>query len=947
MTVFGWAFPWEVLLLGVLTGLTYGLLAVGLVLVYRSSKFINFAHGEIGAFGAAFLGLFAGRFGWPYWIAFLVAIAVSAGVGGLTEGVLLRRLHAAPKLVSMVASLVLAQFLTVFALVINAQALSGTVFPQPTFFGQDLTVVRDTITIQPAYFAMAVLAPIVMVALFAFLRRSRFGIAIRAAAANEDAAAMAGISPRFMSTMTWALAGGIAAFTASLVLPTRGLVIGQAFGLSLLLPALAAAVVARMRNLPLAFGVGIGAGLVERLISFNTGSDGMVRMVLFVVILVALLLQNREGSRARETGSWLSVESWPRLPDAVRDLPEMRGLRVAGAVLGFTGLLVLGQLVSNETAFVLIQVLAIGIVGLSIGFLTGLNGQLSLGQFAIAGFGAVASYVVGRQIGDFTLGIMAGAAFGGVVSVLIGIPALRVRGLLLAVVTLAFALASQSYLLQQSWLLGDGIAPGRPLFGNREFDLATEYYYVVVLALAVALWVMNNLRRSGFGRSLVALRDNEDNARAFGVFQVRRTLVAYAVAGAFAGLGGAAYGHSISSLDDAFFTADISISVVIMAVVGGIGVLIGPLLGALYVIGVPSLFDLDFAGAALHAFGLLLVVLLAPGGIVGMFRGLRDRVVGAIAAKHGLSIDARDDQASPRSAIDDARQGPRRVVQAKRTRLVQDGAPLLTVTNVSKHYGGVTAVAGVTMHVRQGQTIGLVGPNGAGKTTLFEIISGFVTPDTGTVHFGGHDVTAFGPERRAGLGLVRSFQEAALFPTMTLLETVMTAHERLAPSSLLAGTVGLRGNEWAKEAHARDLIDVMGLDRFRDTKIGALSTGTRRIAELTCVLALEPELLLLDEPAAGVAQRETEALGELLTNVKKQLGTTMIVIEHDIPLLAEMSDWLVAMESGAVLVEGIPDEVQKTDLVIDSFLGGDPTAIARSGAVSPNGGVATNELQTT
>ena len=260
--------------------------------------------------------------------------------------------------------------------------------------------------------------------------------------------------------------------------------------------------------------------------------------------------------------------------------------------------------------------------------------------------------------------------------------------------------------------------------------------------------------------------------------------------------------------------------------------------------------------------------------------------------------------------------------------------PLLVVEAVSKHYGGITAVDGMDLVVRPGQTVGLVGPNGAGKTTFFEIISGFVTPDEGRVIFDGLDVTRVAPEVRAGLGVVRSFQEAALFPTMTVLDTVELAHERLHPSGLLDAVSGRSRTRRANRERARDLLALMGLDDFRDKQVAELSTGTRRIAELTCMLALEPRLLLLDEPASGVAQKETEALGDLLQGVKRQLGTTMIVIEHDIPLLASICDHMVAMESGRLLVAGTPDEVQSSDAVVESFLGGDITAVQRSGAVT-------------
>jgi ABC-type branched-subunit amino acid transport system ATPase component len=254
-------------------------------------------------------------------------------------------------------------------------------------------------------------------------------------------------------------------------------------------------------------------------------------------------------------------------------------------------------------------------------------------------------------------------------------------------------------------------------------------------------------------------------------------------------------------------------------------------------------------------------------------------------------------------------------------------------------------VDGVSLEVHEGETLGLIGPNGAGKTTLFELISGFASPDSGEIEFAGRRLTRalsfagrrwgrldLSPEARAHLGLVRSFQDAGLFPTMTVEEVVMLSLERSHPTPLFSSLVGSQESERPKRRRARELVGVMGLEAYRRKTVRELSTGTRRIVELACMIALEPRLLLLDEPSSGIAQRESEALGGLLAGVKAYLNTTMIVIEHDIPLVMSVSDRVVAMESGRIIAAGSPDEVRADPLVIESYLGGDVTAIQRSGA---------------
>ena len=260
---------------------------------------------------------------------------------------------------------------------------------------------------------------------------------------------------------------------------------------------------------------------------------------------------------------------------------------------------------------------------------------------------------------------------------------------------------------------------------------------------------------------------------------------------------------------------------------------------------------------------------------------------------------------------------------------------MLEVRDLSITFGGVQALRGVDLDVEAGSVVGLIGPNGAGKTTLFECIAGFTKPTAGTVTFLGNDVSHWTPEARARVGLIRSFQDARLFSSLTVFQTVLVSLEKDQPSRLLTSIVPLpfvRDREQHKAERADELIAQMGLETYRDKLVSELSTGTRRIVELACVLALEPKLLLLDEPSSGIAQREVEALGGLLRSIREVTGCTMLIIEHDMPLVMGLADTIVALESGRRIAAGTPDEIRHDPQVIASYLGTTDVVIERSGA---------------
>jgi ABC-type branched-subunit amino acid transport system ATPase component len=275
-------------------------------------------------------------------------------------------------------------------------------------------------------------------------------------------------------------------------------------------------------------------------------------------------------------------------------------------------------------------------------------------------------------------------------------------------------------------------------------------------------------------------------------------------------------------------------------------------------------------------------------------------------------------------------------VPARESTADRGARPVLECRDVVKRFGGITAVDHVDLQLHPGEIIGLIGHNGAGKTTLMDCISGFLRVDGGRIVLRGLDVTDWAPHMRAKGAMARSFQDAMLYPGLTVAETIAVARERhLASRDMLAAALQLPASyesELAVKAVVEELIELMGLEAFSQKLTAELSTGTRRIVDLACILAADPKVLLLDEPSGGVAQKETEALGPLLLRIRDRTGCSLMIIEHDMPMVSGICDRLIALELGGVIAEGPPADVLNHPAVISSYLGTDEAAINRSGA---------------
>jgi ABC-type branched-subunit amino acid transport system ATPase component/ABC-type branched-subunit amino acid transport system permease subunit len=924
----------EVVALGLLQGLVYALLGVAITVTYKTSRVLNFALGEMGALSSSAFAILVLQAHLPYVIALVIALVLAAGLGAATEIVVVRPLRDSSRLVVLVATIGLAQLFYVAGLFLPRSGLGAKQFPLPF----QAFVTLGTLRLNAAYLLMIAVVPVVVLALAWFFNRTPIGLASRAAAENADAAQLAGVPVRRVSLVLWTLTGVLAGIAAILIGPTVPLLTGvDLVGPLLLLSALTAAMIGGLERLSVVFAAGVALGVVEGVVRYNRPTGGTLEVTLFALVVGTLLVRRGLGSTLRggETSSWSLAGGVAELPDRVRDAPVVRAVRRGGltAIALVAGTLPL--FLSNSSRTLAATVVLFALMGLSLVVLTGYAGQISLGQFAFVQLGALAG---GRlhQLGyPLWVALLYAACAGGVVALVVGLPALRVRGLFLAVTTMAFAIAAQTWLPARRQVVAtvngvDSRELTRPHWFGIDWSSDLHYYWLCLAVLGLTTAAVARLRRTGTGRAMVAVRDNERAAASLGISPRTSKLTAFVLAGVIASTAGFFYGGLLGGFrDPSIFTSQLSLALIAMVVFGGVTTATGALVGAIWIYGLGyamrPVFD-AFVGAnatlVVSGVGLLAAVLSFPGGLAPALYQRRDRWLEQIASRG----DPAPADAPP------ARERPRLPVQPRAVDVPP--SPALEARDVVVSYGGNRVLTGVSVHAGYGEIVALVGPNGAGKTTLFDVLCGQLAPDHGRVLLDGVDVTLLRPEQRARRGLGRTFQQAKLFEGLTLRECVQVALECADPSevvpSLLALPPSVRA-ERAKRLRADEVIDLLGLAELATSRVGQLSTGTRRLVELGTVVALGARVILLDEPTAGVAQREVEAFGRVLRDIRDHLDATMVVIEHDLPLLASLADRMYVLASGQVLAEGPPSVVRGDPAVVAAYLGTDTRVITRSG----------------
>ncbi|WP_299950673.1 branched-chain amino acid ABC transporter permease/ATP-binding protein [uncultured Modestobacter sp.] len=900
------------LLLGIGNGAVFAALAVALVLTFRSSGVINFATGSV-ALLTAYLYAFLRQGelivlipGFPTTLdlggelPMPVALAISVVVAGFLGLVLhlfvFRPLRSAPPVAKAVASLGVSLFITAL---IAARMGTTIVAVQPIFPTDLWTAGSLRVPSDRAYLALTVIA--IAVVLTLLFRFTKFGLATRAAAESEKGAYVSGVSPDRVAAWNWVLSSAIAGLVGVLIAPIVPLI--PASYTLFIVPALAAAIIGRFQFVLWAVVAGLGIGMLQSETQYLAStidwlpSSGLPELVPLVLILLVLVVRARPlPGRGAIIVQTLGRAPRPRrllLPTVVPSLVALAGL----------------YLLTNQWRNGLISTLIFAIIGLSIIVVTGYAGQVSLAQLPLAGVGAFLLPPIADQLSiPFPFAPILAAIGAMVIGVVIGLPALRIRGLTVAVVTFALAFALEALWFRNGDLVGEGLrVPNPEIFGvDLGVGIGTDFprsvFGIVCLAVLVIVGVgVAKLRTSRLGSQMLAVRANERSAAAAGVDVVRVKLIAFALGAFIAGLGGALLAYKSGTVTFEPYTAFGGLAFFGVVYLTGITSVSGGLLAGVSAVGgLVYVLVSEVASTALWynvvaAVLLVLTVIFNPEGIVGpVHSALESRRSRKLRGAAQSIVGSQYEAPAPAAAVAEAR-----------TPAADADPALLEVEDLRVRYGGVVAVSDLSFTVRENTIVGLIGPNGAGKTTAIDAISGFA-PAAGSVTLSGTRLDGMKPHERIRSGLGRTFQAIELYEDLTVRENVV---------------VGLTAGDGGEgEARLNRTLGLLGLTDVADRPAGELSQGQRQLVSIARALVGLPKVLLLDEPAGGLDTVESHWLGDRLREIRN-FGVTIVMVEHDMSLVLSLCDEIHVLNFGEVIASGTPAEIRSDPKVAQAYLG--------------------------
>ncbi len=899
------------LVLGLGNGAVFAALGLALVMTFKSSGVVNFATGAVALYAAyTYAFLRQGELlnpipGFPTTIslgsdvgvvvALLVSVVIAAILGVILYLLVFRPMRAAPALAKAVAAIGLMLVIqALIALRVGENTPSvGPIFKVDTFKIGSSAVPTDRLLLAVVIVGLAICAGLV-------LRYTRFGVATEAAAESEKGALVTGLSPDRIAIANWALSSATAGLGGVLIAPIVPL--NPVAYTMFIVPALAAALVGNFTAISVTVGAGLVIGMLQSeatklQATWDWMPDAGVAEAVPLILIIGFLLIRGQPLPGRGAVIRQDLGRSPR-PEHLL-VPGIIGVVVAVIALLTT---------SGSLRLAVIATMIYGIIALSQVVVTGYAGQVSLAQLTLAGVGA---YALSRLTEDlnlpFPLAPLLAACAAMVIGVIVGLPALRVRGLPLMVATLALAVFCEAFWFRNPSL--NGGLQGAPVDSPSIFGVdlgigAGEGYprlafgILCLVVLTVVAYGVAALRRSGLGASMLAVRANERSAAAAGINVGVTKLIAFAIASFLAGLGGALLAYQQTLATAGTYAVFAGIGLFAVTYVAGVTSISGAILAGVIAPGGVMYFAVDkyasFGDYYMLVSGILLVltVVTNPDGLVGYLHKL------PYPGRRTARPAAEQPVEPPAAPVADTPAPP-------------TGSVILSIRDVTVRYGAVTAVRDVGFDVRAGEIVGLIGPNGAGKTTLIDAISGFAHAD-GTVSLDGESIDGLAPHRRSRAGLGRTFQDIELYGELSVAENLAIAAQR-APGDT--------------SDNVRKVLQMLEIDHLRDVPAADLSQGQRQLVAVARVLAGQPRVALLDEPAAGLDSTESRWLGDRLRAARAH-GVSMVLVDHDMDLVLSLCDRVIVLDLGAVIADGTPDEIRTSPAVVGAYLGTPSSAMA-------------------
>ncbi|MFE4499159.1 ATP-binding cassette domain-containing protein [Rhodococcus sp. NPDC056743] len=907
----------QFLLLGLGNGAVYAALALALVMTYRSSGVVNFATGAIALYVAYTYAYLRGGellipipglpktldLGGPLGLipAMAIAMAIAAALGVLMYFAVFRLLRTAPATAKAVASiaLMLAVQALLAARVGTTPVSVKAILPTNVMKFGGIRIPADRI-----WFAVIIIALTILLVLV--FRLTRFGLATRAAAESEKGAIVTGLSPERIAYANWALSTMIAGLSGILIAPIVPLI--PISYTMFIVPALAAALVGNFNSIGPAVAAGLGIGVLQSEMTHLQATvswlpqAGMAELIPLILILVFLVLRGRplptRGAIIQNT-----LGAAPRPKNLV--IPTVVFTVIALGFLVFTHGSYRGAVILTFT---------LAVIAISQVVVTGFAGQISLAQLALAG---VAAFMLSRFTTEwgipFPIAPVLAALVAMVIGVVVGLPALRIRGLPVAVVTLSLAVFLEMFWFRNNKLNGgvNGAKVDDPSLFGIDLGIGSGDSYpkisfgILCLVVLVIIAVGTaKLRTSRLGASMLAVRANERSAAASGINVSRTKLIAFAIGAFIAGLGGSLMAYQQTMAVPESFSAMGGIAMFAVAYLAGVTCVSGGILAGVMGAGGIMFIFLDRVAnvgsyyAVITGILLVVTVIMNPEGIISevhkMVDYLRRRTTPATPDTESEHVELGLDSTTPYV-------GTARPI----------GDVVLSSHGIGVRYGGITALDDVSFDVRDGEIIGLIGPNGAGKTTFIDAISGFADA-TGSVAIGGLNLDGKRAFQRSRSGLGRTFQGIELYDDLSVRENVSvgtTASHHRGPDNPPLDSAGLD-----------ELFELLHLSSVADRPVKELSQGQRQLVSVARALAGRPRVVLLDEPAAGLGSTESMWLGNRLRAVRDS-GLTVVMVDHDMELVLEVCDRIVVLDLGKVIAIGTPEEIRTDPTVTRAYLG--------------------------